>query len=95
MAVGLQQLVSRGRRWGWHCGCAELVAGAVWSAKHCSAGSWTACMGWVLSTERRKGWAAIGAGAATAQASRLTATSDQIQKSGWTGAASCECQAMT
>jgi hypothetical protein len=43
-------------------------------------------MGWVPWTEQRRGLAAAGAGAATARVTRLTATSGQIQTSGWTGA---------
>lgn len=86
MEVGWQQCVSRGQLWGWHCGFAGLVAGEVWFGRSCCAGMRRVCRGLVLKIGQRTGWAAVGAGVATARGSHLTATSDQSRKSGWTAA---------
>ena len=86
MAVGWQQLVSKGRLWGWHCGCAGLVAGGAWFAWSCCAGTRRVCTGLALKIVQKTGWAAAGAGEEIAQESRSTGMSDQSQRSGWTGA---------
>lgn len=83
--VGWQQFVSRDRLWGWHCGCAGLVAGEVLSAC-CFAGTQREYKGWVPKKVQTKGSAEAGAGEEIARASRSTMTSGLSQTSGWTAA---------
>lgn len=80
--MGWQQRVSRGQRWGWHCVCAGLAAGAAWFAS-CSVGIRQGCTGWEPRTGQTRGWAAAGAGAATVRANHSIATSGLSRTSGW------------
>lgn len=82
MEAGWQHFVSRGRRWGWHYGCVELVAGGVWSAKRCFAGDRQGYRGWGPKRGQKMGLAGVDAGEVIAQASRWTVTSGRSQKNG-------------
>jgi hypothetical protein len=82
MVEGWQQLGSRGRLSGWHCGCAELVAGGASSETSCCAGTQQGCMGSVPRTKQKTELAAIGAGEETVPAIRSRETSGQSLKSG-------------
>jgi hypothetical protein len=83
MAVGWQQRGSRGRLSGWHCGCAELVAGGAWFETSCCAGTRQACTGSVPRTKRKTELAAIGAGEETVLAIRSTVMNGRSQRNGW------------